>query len=207
MFIGALFVAHYIHRSLIYPLMTRTGKKTMPLLIVLFAIGALLFSDTQSYVATAEKSQSAREQAHKLFEKISDVLRRTGRNASAGQSYPTTLGDNTQLHYNRRVDLDGNGYFFDDSSAAVEWGSTIYTIRRTVPTDNREDNVVYIFDQESQPLALLGRYCTVLEFSSQEENHQLGWGEVKVTIRTTYVDAHGVSQDYEFAGTVFMRNR
>ncbi len=37
--LAALFAAHYVHRSLIYPFMTRTGKKRMPLLIVLFAIG------------------------------------------------------------------------------------------------------------------------------------------------------------------------
>lgn len=37
--IAGFFALHYIHRSLIYPFMTRTGKKTMPVLIVLFAIG------------------------------------------------------------------------------------------------------------------------------------------------------------------------
>ena len=38
LFIAALFILHYIHRSIIYPLMTRTGKKTIPLMIVLFAV-------------------------------------------------------------------------------------------------------------------------------------------------------------------------
>ena len=46
-FIGGLFIAHYIHRSIIYPLMTRTGKKTIPLLIVLFAI---VFNVVNGYI-------------------------------------------------------------------------------------------------------------------------------------------------------------
>jgi len=37
-FIAALFILHYIHRSLIYPFMLRTGNKKMPLAIVVFAI-------------------------------------------------------------------------------------------------------------------------------------------------------------------------
>jgi len=36
--LAGLFVMHYIHRSLIYPFMLRTGSKKMPLAIVLFAI-------------------------------------------------------------------------------------------------------------------------------------------------------------------------
>ena len=37
-FFASLFTLHYVHRSIIYPLMTRTGKKKMPILIVLFAM-------------------------------------------------------------------------------------------------------------------------------------------------------------------------
>lgn len=37
-FIAALFIIHYVHRSLIYPFMLRTGNKKMPLAIVVFAI-------------------------------------------------------------------------------------------------------------------------------------------------------------------------
>ena len=36
--IAGLFALHYLHRSVIYPMMTRTGSKKMPLLIVLFAV-------------------------------------------------------------------------------------------------------------------------------------------------------------------------
>ena len=36
--IATLYILHYIHRSLIYPLMLRTGSKKMPIAIVLFAI-------------------------------------------------------------------------------------------------------------------------------------------------------------------------
>lgn len=37
-FIAALYVLHYVHRSLIYPFMLRTGNKKMPVVIVIFAI-------------------------------------------------------------------------------------------------------------------------------------------------------------------------
>ena len=36
--IAGLFSLHYLHRSIIYPLMTRSGAKTMPIMIMLFAV-------------------------------------------------------------------------------------------------------------------------------------------------------------------------
>ncbi len=38
LFIAGIFTLHYMHRSIIYPMMTRTGNKGMPLVIALFAV-------------------------------------------------------------------------------------------------------------------------------------------------------------------------
>ena len=45
--ISGLFALHYLHRSIIYPLMTRSGAKTMPLLIMLFAV---IFNSINGYI-------------------------------------------------------------------------------------------------------------------------------------------------------------
>ena len=45
--VAALFTLHYVHRSIIYPLMTRTGKKRIPILIVIFA---LMFNSVNGYI-------------------------------------------------------------------------------------------------------------------------------------------------------------
>ena len=45
--ISGLFILHYVHRSIIYPLMTRTGKKRMPIIIVLFAV---VFNVVNGYI-------------------------------------------------------------------------------------------------------------------------------------------------------------
>jgi len=45
--IGGLFALHYLHRSIIYPRMTRSGAKTMPLLIMLFAV---IFNSVNGYI-------------------------------------------------------------------------------------------------------------------------------------------------------------
>ena len=46
-FIALLFTIHYVHRSLVYPFMTKSGKKTMPIIIVLFAI---VFNIVNGYI-------------------------------------------------------------------------------------------------------------------------------------------------------------
>lgn len=45
--IAGLFTLHYIHRSIIYPFLTRSGSKTMPVLIVIFAI---IFNSINGYI-------------------------------------------------------------------------------------------------------------------------------------------------------------
>ena len=45
--ISGLFTLHYIHRSIIYPLLTRSGAKTMPLLIMFFAV---IFNSINGYI-------------------------------------------------------------------------------------------------------------------------------------------------------------
>jgi 3-oxo-5-alpha-steroid 4-dehydrogenase 1 len=47
LFLAVLYVAHYIHRSFIYPLRTRTQGKQMPLLI---ALSAMLFNSVNASV-------------------------------------------------------------------------------------------------------------------------------------------------------------
>jgi len=45
--IAGLFTLHYMHRSIIYPWMTRSGTKTMPLLIMVFAV---MFNTMNGYI-------------------------------------------------------------------------------------------------------------------------------------------------------------
>lgn len=47
LFIAGLFTLHYVHRSIIYPWMTRSGNKTMPVLIMIFAI---VFNSINGYI-------------------------------------------------------------------------------------------------------------------------------------------------------------
>jgi len=45
--IAGIFTLHYLHRSIIYPWMTRSGTKTMPLLIMIFAV---MFNVINGYI-------------------------------------------------------------------------------------------------------------------------------------------------------------
>jgi prepilin-type N-terminal cleavage/methylation domain-containing protein len=168
-------------------------------------LGVLLTSafsitlETMSFWGDNETDTALQSEAHRTLERLTDLLRKSGRTRIDGIEYPRVIAGGQGLQFAMLTDLDGNGYAFDSGTSALEWSNVIYTVRR-----NSEGSVqVY---RGLDPVYYLGRFVQTVGFRTVRENPTLNIKEIQVALDFVRATKSGASLTYFVNGSIHMRN-
>ncbi|MEM7261552.1 MAG: prepilin-type N-terminal cleavage/methylation domain-containing protein [Planctomycetota bacterium] len=189
------------------PLPSRSAGFTIVEMTMVIAISAILIAvaltvgaETLKYTAYAQDDFSVQHEANRAYNRITEVLRKTGWSTDATETYPRVIDGGAALELRLLDDLDGNGWPFSGTSGDLEWGSEIYTIRREA------DGTVAIFDNTDTVVWTCGRLIESISFETVIQEPSLHFQEVRITILATRTTADGVPLSFTAAGSVHMRN-
>jgi type II secretory pathway pseudopilin PulG len=183
----------------------QSGLTLVEAVISLGVTGILLSSvlsitvETSSFLGDNETDVTLLTEGSRAFERLTDVLRKSGRSSTAGVNYPRVVSGGTELEFRLLADIDGNGFPFEASTGALEWNPKVFTAR----TDGNAE--FWVFDG-STPVYLLGRFIRDLNFETVSENPALHLKEIHVRFRVERQGRVGATLSRTVDGTVNMRN-
>ncbi|HVR76418.1 MAG TPA: hypothetical protein VMT52_18965 [Planctomycetota bacterium] len=152
------------------------------------------------FVGDGDVDRSVQTEAHRAFQRLSEVLRKSGWVTEGDVTHPRVLAGGTELEFRCLADLDMNGYAFDGSTGDLEWNPTVYTVRL-----DESDGSLGIHVGPNRAL-LLGRHVTSIEFKTSAEDGSLYPQEVQVSLTTQRTDSQKDPIKYAFTGSIHMRN-
>jgi hypothetical protein len=155
--------------------------------------------ETSSFLGDNETDTTLIGEGSRAFERLADVLRKSGRDASSGVEYPRVVGGGAELEFRLLSDIDGNGFAFDAATGALEWNPKVFSAR----TDANGE--FWVFDGGT-PVYLLGRFVRDLNFETLNENPALQLKEIHVRFRVERRGRVGATLSRAVDGTVNMRN-
>lgn len=155
--------------------------------------------ETASFVGDNEVDSVAQAEANRAFERLSDILRKTGRTEVGGVQYPRVIDGGTGLEFLVLEDIDGNGYAFDGATSALEWSPTVYAIRLS------PDGSMNVHAGGS-PVFLVGRFVRDVHFRTVKESAALHLKEVLVHLEVERTLRAGSTVSHTLDGSIHMRN-
>jgi len=175
-------------------------------LIVSMAIFSLLavtvFSiavETTAFLGDQDSELQMQLDADRAFQKLSEILRKSGRIAEAGIAYPRVLSTGG-LQFKILVDGDGNGYAFEAATGDLEWDPRVFTVQRDAATD-----VLSVYSG-GVPVLPLSRHITGLDFYTFLEDPSLNLKEIRVNIVARRETHRGDPITFTRAGSIYLRN-
>ncbi len=183
------------------------GFTVLELMIALAILGILLTSvlsitvETYAFLGDTDVDYSVQAEANQALERTTEILRKCGWNTSAGPAveYPRVTTGGTQVEFRVLRDLDANGYPFDDVTGDLEWGVTVYTIRRDTAGTLRVFN-------GATSVWHLGRFVESVDFATVKEDATLQQKEIRLIVRTRRLTKRGDPINFTLSGSVDMRN-
>jgi hypothetical protein len=97
------------------------------------------------------------------------------------------------------MDLDGNGYAFDQATGALEWDPFVYTLA----TDSGNNLDVYRGGVKVYPL---GRFIQDIQFQTINEDPTLHLKEIRITYEARKPTDKGFDMVHSINANVHMRN-
>lgn len=181
------------------------GFTLLEVLVSLAVLGILLVSvfsitiETYAFIGDTEVDFAAQSEANQAFSRMTEILRKSGRNTAGGATFPRLANLGTELEFRVLRDLDGNGFPYSASTGQREWGPTVYRIRRDVGGNLR------VFDGQT-PVWHLCRYAVQVNFTTNLQDPTLQLNEIGVTLRTRKVTKRNEPIEFTLTGTIDMRN-
>lgn len=173
--------------------------------ISLAVIGVLLTSvlsitvETASFIGDTDVDNVVQMEGNRAFQRLADVLRKSGRSELGGVSYPRVAAGGSEFEFRILADLDGNGYAFEESTGALEWSLTVYTVK----ADPSGDFGIYSGDTKVHHLA---RFIFDVSFETVDENPARHFKEILVSFQARRSTRVGADIAYGMAGSIHMRN-
>lgn len=155
--------------------------------------------ETMSFWGDNETDTALQSEAHRTLERMTDLLRKSGRTRVDGVEYPQVVLGGQGLQFAMLTDVDGNGYAFDSATSALEWSPVIYTVRPNA------EGVVQVY-QGTDPVFYLGRFVQSVGFRTVRENPALHIKEIRVALDFRRTTKSGVPLSYFVNGSIHMRN-
>lgn len=173
----------------------------MSLAIVFILFGGVfsLLGETSSFLGDQDAEVSALSEGSRAFQRITEVLRKSGRSSQGGFDYPRVTDSGTGLEFRIPVDLDGNGYAFDGTTGTLEWSAAIFKIG----LDN--SGTLWIF-KNGAPIYLLGRGCEAPFFRTIAQDPSLNLREVRVGFDVRRKTPNAYDTVNHMDGVVLLRN-
>ena len=186
----------------------RRSGNTLIEVILAVAITALLVSvvlsigtEVLAFSSNAGTDFDVQYEADRAFDRIGEVLRKSGWSELDDTTYPLVMGaDDTEIRFRLLTDLDGNGYAFDEETGDLEWDDTIYRIALDEDTET-----LAVYDGQTV-VWVLGRYIESVQFSSFRENNTLHLQELRVTVTATKTAREGHELSFTSTGSIHLRN-
>jgi len=185
---------------------SRSGMTLIEVSIAV-ALGAILSGvvlsigvETLKFASYADEDFIAQVDANRGFDRVSEVLRKTGWNTQGVDTYPRVIEDGAAIEFRLLVDLDGNGFSFDGETGDLEWSNAVFTIRR------QADGTLGIFDQGGNCIWLCTRSIASVTFTTSIEDPSLHYQEIRITIVGSRVTTDGSTLEYTADGSIYMRN-
>ena len=170
--------------------------------IIALLIGSLfsITVETSTFLRDNDADTMLQQEAQRTVDKFTEILRKCGRvDAGGGLTYPLVANGGTELQFRVLADLDGNGYDYNESSGAVEWGPRIYTAR----ADAAGNLDIY---EGALRVYALGRFVNNLRFETVAENPVLNLKEVRVRFDARRAAPSGYIATYPVDTSIHMRN-
>jgi hypothetical protein len=155
--------------------------------------------ETSSFLGDNDVESSVQLEGHASFERLSEILRKSGRITLGGITYPRVLNGGTELEFRILTDLDGNGYAFNATNGALEWSGTIYRVKADAAGN------LGIYNGGTLVYAL-GRFIRNLNFQTVTENPALHLKEVQVTFESRKATRKAFDLIYPVNGSILLRN-
>lgn len=169
------------------------------LVLILTSVLSIALGMTD-FVGDGDVGHSVQAEAHRAFQRLSDVLRKSGWVIEGNVTHPRVLAGGKELEFRCLADLDKNGYAFDGSTGDLEWNPTVYAVRI-----DESDGSLGIHVGPNRAL-LLGRHVTSIDFKTSAEDGSLHSQEVQVSLTTQRTDSQENPIKYAFTGSIHMRN-
>jgi hypothetical protein len=173
--------------------------------ISLALIGVLLTSvlsitvETASFIGDTDVDNAIQMEGNRAFQRLAEVLRKSGRSELAGVSYPRVTAGGSEVEFRILTDLDGNGYPFEESTGVLEWSPTIYTVKAEPSGD------FGIYDGGTK-VYHLARFIFDVSFETANENPARHFKEILVSFQARRSTRAGADLAYETNGSIHMRN-
>lgn len=155
--------------------------------------------ETSSFLQDNDTNVSVQMEGNRAFQRVMDVLRKSGRMTEAGVTYPRVTAGGTRLEFRILADLDGNGYPYDATTGELEWNPTVFTLRADVAGD------FGVFNGGTRAYSL-GRFIQNLNFQTIAETPSLHLREIQVTFEARKATDDGYDIVQSVSGSIFMRN-
>jgi hypothetical protein len=172
-------------------------------LAVLAMIFTTVFSitvETARFLSENDTSTTLQLEGQRSMERLTEILRKTGRTTVGGVTYPRVVSGGTGIEFLVLTDIDGNGYPFQASNGDLEWDPTVYTAGLD-PNGN-----FGIFDAGGNQVYALGRFINNLSFETIAENASIHFREIRVSFDVRGPAISGYDMVFPFSGSIHMRN-
>ena len=170
--------------------------------IIALLIGSLfsITVETSTFLRDNDADSMLQLEAQRTVDKLTEIIRKCGRvDAGGGITFPVVANGGRELQFRVLADLDGNGYAYNESSGAVEWGPRIYTAR----ADAAGNLDIY---EGGLKVYALGRFVNDLRFETVVENPTLHLKEVRVRFDARRAAPSGHIASYAVDTSIHMRN-
>jgi prepilin-type N-terminal cleavage/methylation domain-containing protein len=187
---------------------TRTRQRGFTLLetmisaAVLTILMATVFSvavETSAFLRSNDMETMLQLEGERAMERLTDILRKSGRVDVGGVAYPRVVGGNTAIEFLLLADQDGNGYPFNAVTGDLEWSPKVFTA--LVDANGNFD----LYDGGTR-IYTLGRFIRNLRFVTVAENPALNIKEITVSYEASRTASAGYDVVRAFASSIMMRN-
>src|ERR1041385_6908806 len=95
-------------------------------------VGSMLSITFETYasIGDVEADFSAQTETNLAYDRLAEVLRKSGPSSLAGVDYPRVTAGGNELEFRVLRDLDGNGYAFSATTGEAEWSPDVYRVAR-----------------------------------------------------------------------------
>lgn len=170
---------------------------TSILIAVVLSVGV----ETVGFASYADRDFQVQYEANRAFHRVAEILRKVGWNGSGGTNYPSVGGSSDEFTFRILEDIDGNGHPFDSTTGDLEWGADVFRIAR----DDAQRSL-FVYDSSGNEIWTLGRQVDSITFATYQQDNNLHFQEVQVTITTSGVTNDGNTISYTVSGSIHMRN-
>lgn len=174
---------------------------SLVIVTILVAVAMSVTVESSRYFDSIDTSYALALEVDRAFGRLGEELRRSGWNDDGSKEYPAVSPDGTELEFRVLRDLDGNSELFDSDTGELEWGATVYIVRR-----DPADETLAVYDDAGNVALVLGRHVVDVRFATYLEDPSLQLREIRVGIVTADQESRGETVSYDLTGSIHMRN-